>query len=407
MALQGSRIRVRDIGILVALLPSLTHPAGAAAQSGPPNARPGAQTSSPANESGLTEPQRASATTFAQGFEAALSEGDLEVFRAAWDRDAIADAICGGLAIEDETLSGFRAGLLGGITSSLDAVLKNCAEDNVTFKRLLVLDGKPMMRFRMDGEGGIALVDFVLSPREGGWRIVNLYNRTLGLDLVEQSIQLSLPLLASLDAGFLAHWLGLGAVKASDGEALRRLGQASLESDFDQVLAIYRELPAAIQETALATSMHLTALGEVGDEDEYVRELERAAERFPAPLFRFTLLDAYFLSGQWDKAIQALDDFMQAVEQDAALLALRATLHLEAGRIDEAIQSLRDGLALEADCVFAHTAGLDVLLAAKDWAGVRDSLVFLESTGDYDFRGVLEDEVWSEFLRTPESESWR
>ena len=406
MALQGSRIRARDIGILIALL-SLTQQSGAAAQTVTPNTRPGAKTSSPTDESGLTEPQRVSATTFAQAFEAALSEGDKEVFRDAWDRDAIADAICRDVEIEGEILSGFRAGLIRGLSSSLDAILTGCAEDNVRFKRLLVLDGKPMMRFRMDGEGGISLVDFVLSAREGGWRIVNLHNRTLGFDLIEQSIQSSLPVLASLDPGFLTRWLGLGAVKTSEIEVLRRLGQANLKGDFATVLATYRELPEVLRETSVATLMHLKALGEVGDEGEYARELERAAERFPAPLFRFTLLDAYFLSGQWDKAIQVLDDFMQAVEKDAALLALRATLHLEAGRIDEAVQSLRDGLALEADCVFAHTAGLDVLLAAKDWAGVRDSLIFLESTGEYDFRGVLEEETWSEFLRAPESESWR
>jgi tetratricopeptide (TPR) repeat protein len=191
-------------------------------------------------------------------------------------------------------------------------------------------------------------------------------------------------------------------------QTFQALGKAAQAGDQAAVLKAYEKLPDALRATAMVTALHIAALGEVGDEAEYARMLERAAARFPAPMFRFSLLDAYHLAGRWDDALRVLDEFMRAVERDAVLLGLRATLELAAGRIEHARRDLREGLALEPQCASVHLYGLEVWLAARDWAGIAASLRFLDGTGKYAFRGTLGgDEAWAEFLRAPESEPWR
>lgn len=54
-----------------------------------------------------------------------------------------------------------------------------------------------------------------------------------------------------------------------------------------------------------------------------------------------------------------------------------------------------------------RVAGLDIWLAAEDWAAVRDAIVALEKHHGYAFTGQLTDDVWAGFRAAPESEPWR
>src|SRR6185503_4857647 len=119
--------------------------------------------------------------------------------------------------------------------------------------------------------------------------------------------------------------------------------------------------------------------------------------------FQFMLVDAYYLEKDYDNAIRCIDNFMQTLEKDAALLALKSLMLNAKGDIKDAQTVLSEAFKLEPDCIFAHSKGLDVLLAAKDFAGVRDSMIFLEQKGGYVFKGALSDPLWNEFKKAPES----
>jgi hypothetical protein len=97
---------------------------------------------------------------------------------------------------------------------------------------------------------------------------------------------------------------------------------------------------------------------------------------------------------------------MLAVEKDAALLTLKSMMIHAKGDANGAQTVLLEAFKLEPDCAFAHSRGLDVLLAAKDFAGVRDSLIFLEERG-LSFKGAMDDPVWDGFKKAPESKQWR
>jgi len=98
---------------------------------------------------------------------------------------------------------------------------------------------------------------------------------------------------------------------------------------------------------------------------------------------------------------------MRTLEKDAALLALKSLMLNAKGDIKGAQTVLNEAFKLEPDCIFAHSKGLDVLLAAKDFAGLRDSMILLEKKAGYGFKGNMDDPLWDEFKKAPESARWR
>jgi hypothetical protein len=167
----------------------------------------------------VSEEELVTLAALGERLEAALSEGDVKVLLAAWDHEAVADAVCAGIELEDGVLREFRAGMLQGMRKTLRAQVRNGSDDLVTFKGVRVLDGRPMIRIRRYGESGISFVDYEMARRPGGWRIVNAHDRLLGGDAVVQTRQMLAPMIGRLDAGILARWLGLAGLKPAELEA--------------------------------------------------------------------------------------------------------------------------------------------------------------------------------------------
>jgi tetratricopeptide (TPR) repeat protein len=354
-----------------------------------------------------TKEQIASAEAFARQFESDLAEGRIEKVLGTFHREAILDAILEGLEGKADALADFREGLEKGLDSSLEQVTREWQDSAPKWKRILVVDGRIHARFRFAGPSGLSIIDLALVPDGASWRILDFDNRALGIRLVEQTRQTVAMMMGELGAGILARLFGDGGLSQADVKNMRAMSAARNRGDHAAALTAHGKLPKVVRDTALVTAMHVQCLAMGEDTTTYAAVLEDAAKRFPAPLFRFTLVDAHILKQEWAKAIACVDECMLAIERDAAILTLRAILQQHSGDLEGARKTLAEAMQLEPDCVYALVNGLDVLLAAKDWVAVRDAMKALEKTGKYDFRGNLDDELWSEFKKAPESEPWR
>jgi len=269
--------------------------------------------------------------------------------------------------------------------------------------------GSPAARFRFAGKGGVSLVDLVLRKNsQGKVRIVNLCNHAMGYDMMEQSRQTAAPMLAEMDKGFLQRLVNKPDISPADVKQFGELSKRFGSQDFAGVVSAYKGLPAGLKETMPATVMHILALQNLHDDNAYKQALKEAGKRFKkSASFQFMLVDAHYLDKEYDQAIECIDNFMQAVEQDAALLTLKSLMLKAKGDIQGAQTVLSEAFKLEPDCIYAHSNGVDILLAAKDFAGVRDSLILLEEKGGYAFKNAMSDPVWKEFKKAPESARWR
>ena len=351
---------------------------------------------------------RSELESFARQFEADIRSGDSNAVRRAFDGAAIAEGICEGLQGPEKALSQFKNGMQQGVAKSTTRLCQQWSESNAKYKALVLYKGSPAARFRFAPEDGIALVDLVLRRNsQGKVHIVNLCNHSVGYDLVEQSRQTAAPMLAEQDKGFLQRLVNKPNLSPADMNRFGDMAKRFASQDYAGVVSAYTGLPPALKETMTATMVHIAALQHLGRDDQYKQALKEASKRFKSASFQFMLVDAYYLDKEYDQAIECIDNFMQALEKDAALLALKSLMLQAKGDFKGAQTVLREAFKLEPDCIYAHSKGLDVLLAAKDFAAVRDSMIFLEKTGGYAFKGTLKDPLWDEFKKAPESARWR
>lgn len=328
--------------------------------------------------------------------------GALEAF----DFEAMLDIVFDGIGTNEERTE-MRKGARSTMDQALLQTLTMVAQEDRKLKRLLMVDGQPCARVRFAGQQGITILDLELVRRGDGFAFRGLNNRTIGVSVLAEMRNMAVIVTARKSSGMLARLLGTDSVSAADVDNLLEMNLAFQRGEFDKAKGRHDKLSKTLQESSLVTALHLQILANGADEGAYVTALESAVARFPAPKFRMTMLDAHFLRRRWKEAIRCVDEAMQGIERDAALLTLRATIQLQSGDVAAARQSTAEAMALEPDCRYVLARSLDVLLAAKDWTTLAATMQTLEKTWKYEFRGKLEGEVWAEFRKQPEAKPWR
>lgn len=352
---------------------------------------------------------REKAQSFAQTFEQNIRDGETPEIRQAFDCNAIADGVCQGLTVSGSQLAQFKSGLQKGLQNGTLQLAKTWMGQEAKFKHLVIYNGELAARFRFISEKqGISITDLVLRTNStGSVGIVNLCNHTIGYDMVEQSRRTAMPMLAELDKSFIERLVDRPDVSRDDMKRFSDMSQEANSGRYGEAIATYRSLGPSLRDSLPATSLYLMALQRSEDNIAYTDALKEAAARFKTANFQFMLVDVYAVEKNYDKAAACIDDFMGTLEKDAALMALKSLLLNAKGDVTNATTVLTEALQLEPDCAYVHAKGLDVLLAAKDYKQVHDSMVFLEKTGRYDFKGHLTGKVWRDFRQSPESAEWR
>jgi len=362
-----------------------------------------------AEQGKAVDKQLQSAEAWARKFETALRKDRPKDVEGFLDLDAILAGVLDGVKVDNQAmLDGFEQGMRSSMGQASSTLWAQWRDSQPKFKKMLVVDGKPSARFRFSGDNGISIVDLRLVQAKGEWRIGDVYNHAFGLGMVAQMRSTAALMLKGLDAGVIARMFGAAEVSPKDGSRVADMARRLRQGDFKGAIAVHAKLSKKMRETPMVTALQLQAMSMIeGNEDDYVAALEAAAKRFPAPQFRLTLIDAHFLKERWDAGIACIDECMKAVDRDAVLLSLRAAMQLQAKRMQGAIADMNEAMSLEPDCEFALSTGLDIWLAAEDWKAVRDAIVKLEKTGNYDFKGAIGSEQWAGFRAAPESKPWR
>ena len=354
-----------------------------------------------------------SAEAWAKQFEAALHNdqpGEVEVLL---EVDMFLEALLNGIKVKDnKVLEGFRKDMRLELERNPElfgsSLWTACVSSQPKFKKILVVDGKPTARFRLTGDDGITFFDLRLVQRGDTWRLYDYYNHALGLSFLDLIRSTAMLALKGLDAGILARLFGAPYLSAKDLSRLTDMMTKIRQEDFQGAVAIHSRITEGFKKTSLITTVHLTALARIESEnDAYAQALEDAARRFPAPKFRLMLVDAHILKERWDAAIASLDEVIKAIGRDAALLATRSWILVQDGRTAEAIADINEAMTLEPDCEYMWLTGLEAWLAAEDYKAVAKAITKLEETGNYDYKGVLVEELWAGFRAAPESKPWR
>lgn len=357
----------------------------------------------------VPEADRTALDAFAKKLEQDLKDGNAAGVKAAFNLKGIISKILSGVQTSGPDMDKFRLGMNQGLRQNLDHLIKMWAEQQVTYKHLVIHEGllKPRFRFSSDTMGTILLDFTVEKDAEGKLGIVDFYNQVLGSGMVEQSRQAALPALAELDKSFMKRLFDKPNTKLEDIEKFGKLSDKFRQQDHTGVIEVYNSMPEEMKSNITANAMYLGALQAAGDLEGYKKALQASANQYTSANFQFKLVDLYYMEKNYAKAIECLDGFMAALEQDAELLSWKGQLQVAKGEPALAATTIREALALEPKNTEVHAQGLDVFLAAKDFEAAATSMKFLESTGKYNFKDSLKDPLWAEFLQSPASQPWR
>lgn len=358
----------------------------------------------------VPETERKAMDAFARELEKNLKSGNAAAVKPAFNISGIIANVVAGVNASSGQLDEFRTGMNQGLRQNLDFILKIWMEQEVTYKHLVVHEGRLKPRFRLASDNsGITLLDFTVETgSDGRLGITDFYNQALGSGMVEQSRQAALPVLAELDKSFLERMLGgKSSTALKDIEAYGTMADQFRKKDLSGAVATYRGMAPEMRRNLAANAMYLAALQQSGDDEGYKTALKEAAQVHKSANFQFMLVDLYFLEKNYDKAVECLDVFMAAVEKDAALLSLKGLLLMTKGDHPGAVAAIREALALEPQSIYVHTKGLDVFLQAGAFDDTAASMKHLESTGKFNFKQALSDPVWEGFLKSPASAPWR
>ena len=351
-----------------------------------------------------------SAEAWALTLEAALRDDRPDEVEDFLDFEAIMDAAIEGWGTSEKdrvALEDFRAGMESSV-GTMESSLWSQWRSQPKLKQVLLVEGELSARFRFCDDDGISIIDMRLRRDGRDWRVVDIFNHAFGLGMVDELRNTAALMLENQNAGWIARVLGGKGISQRDLSYATKMAEKCREGDFRGAIAAHAKLKGAIKETPMVTAAHIQALSMVEEEvDAYLTALEDAAKRFPAPQFRLSLIDAHILKGNWDAAVACIDECMDAIGRDAALLSTRALIELQANRNARGVADMEEALLLEPECEFAVANGLDIWLAVEDWAAVARALSTLESIGDYNFKGSLFGEEWAGFRAAPESEPWR
>jgi tetratricopeptide (TPR) repeat protein len=357
----------------------------------------------------VPEDFRKDAEAFAQGLEKSIHGGNASGVQAAFDTEHTMELICDGISGPPESLSQIKSGIHQAMRISMPQITDLWIRQDVKYKGLLIYKGELAARFRFIAEDrGISMTDLVLNTNRSGRIIVaNFYDHNTDYELIEGSKVSSLSLLLDIDNSFIARFLNQPNI--DDGQLRQFAGMTSALAEKNYVKAVnhYRTLSDPLRNSIIASRLYVMALHLSRNTNGYIQALKDVSTRFDHPSWQLALMKAYHAEKNYDKAIACLDSFMESTGKDAALLTWKSLLLNEKGDVFLARRKLQEALKLELDCAYAHLNGLDVFLAAQDFAAVRDSIQFLEKNAGYSFKGKLTDPIWREFKKAPESKPWR
>lgn len=369
-------------------------------------------TQSPATAAKAAPVKIEAATAFAKEIEKAINAGDHQAFDDALNVVMLADLSCKGLpfknaAQQSEFLRSMTADLKRSF--SLGQNITKAAGDSgegYTLLRVRQIDGDTRALFRLLGESGLNYHDLVLAMAPSGKvEIIDAEIYMSGEMLSQTMRRLMLPAVANMNRGFLERLTKAESAYVKHVRDLKRMTELGNAGHHAEALAIYEELPEALQYDPSMLVLSMEWYGYI-DMKKYETQLVEFRKRYPnAGNSDLVGIDFFFLQDRFDETLQCVDSLDKKLGGDPHLESMRASALVAQKKFKEAREALLRGLKVEPKNSTLMMGLADVALAEKNWPELARSLALVESNTAIRFE--LESvESFAEFLETEEYRKW-
>jgi len=320
------------------------------------------------------------------------------------------------LGVRDVKLPGnkkesFLAGLFNATKENkMVTQIRSAVKNGGSYKllRIAEVDKQFRARFRLINEQGMYNYhDVIVIRRPDGRLVAEDISIFLAGEKSSQTLRrLILPGLIELDEGGRDKLSAAEKAIADNLEKTRQLNEANAKGDYGEAVAIYKSLPRELREEKVFLLTHLRAAYAV-DEREYTRTLADFRRLFPSdPAIDFISIDHFLLKKKFDEALRCVDAADKALGGDPYLLAIRANILIEMGKLKEAQTAAEKAVELEPTLPEAYWSRINVALRTKNY---QDTLVWLKKIAektDQKIADLTTVEGYAGFVKSNEHAEW-
>jgi len=354
-------------------------------------------------EDELPEPTDEQCLEFAQRIEETINAGDPTFFNRSLDANALLSRVVKGLKnskmLKLYSRKGFAADLR---KNRLGETLCQALGDSGNYKLLRIRraeDGPRAIFRQLTVDGGLGYHElFLIQTRRGKVKIADIYFYTSGERLSRTMRRLYL---IARRAG------GMGRHTPS----LKTMIEHLKGGRYDEALAFYRSLPAALRKEKDFLMLRLRCVTErpAAEENnaEYLEVLTDFRKYYPDdPCLDLMLIDFHLTREEYQQSFRCLDRLDERVGGDPYLDVMRGNIHLIRGDLAQAGRLYNQALREERGLTDAYDGLLAISLQEKNFEEAARILTMFESEFGIDLADLRRQPDYAEFLRSAEGQRW-
>ena len=354
----------------------------------------------------------AEATKFAKELATAVKTQDTEAVNRIIRLDSMAERIVSDVKVTEVQRRGFMKGFNQALRQGVfTQQIVGVAEAGGTYDllRIHTVNGRACPLFRMIGaDGALNYHEYTLVHHQDGTiEIEDIYFYITGEPVSQSMRRMVLPLLTSQNF-----------MKANDRKELKALttfsnmAKSVREGEYQAAADAYHTLPKGNQEQKPVLILYLIAVANLGEESEplYLAAMEKFRKLYPNDAaLDLISIDYYYLKGQINKGIKAVQRLDKVVGGDPYLDMFQGNLLMELKQYDKARKAIEKCIKEEPTLELAYWSRITLSLAEKNHVDTLKWLKTTVKTFKSDVGGFDEIPEYSEFVKSPqfaEFEKW-
>lgn len=174
----------------------------------------------------------------------------------------------------------------------------------------------------------------------------------------------------------------------------------------EEAIALFDQLPDETKKEKTVLIGRMRVAQRISPED-YAAVIQLIKEAHPDdPSLDFLMIDGYLLQNENEKAVECIEKTRESVGGDAYLAVMRANVLTKMGKLEEALESLKQAEQEEPTLQSIYSLGLDICLAAKDFDTTAAYLTKLEKDFGFTWKDLTTVDVFKEFTESPQYQEW-
>lgn len=299
--------------------------------------------------------------------------------------------------LSGQLVSGLKRGFINNMFMTLT---KN--NGSASFRRVITVDGQKRALVLIDfGDEGLNFLELIPHPKTS--KVTDIYVHTSGEKLTD-SMAKAMGMLMPDSSNLFKRMLDIKEVDKSLVDKFRQIGHLNRQGKQAEVYKVFKTFPPKLKRTrfiASLTAMYSQFYSEAAYDNE-LKNLDRLHGDDPE-LF-LLLMDHYFGTEQYDRAIRGLKRLNARFEDDSMLHYLMSVTYYTAGKQNDANTAIDQAISLEPTNEVLYWFKADILIKLKAYNELVSLIKNLEKDFDavFDRNSLSTIEGWEEFFNSQE-----